>query len=146
MTGSRSIALSTLVVRDYDEAIGFFVGRLGFALVEDSPAAQTMPPHGAKRWVVVAPEAGGAALLLAEAATPEQVARIGDQTGGRVAFFLHTDDFWRDYRRFLAQGVEFVRGAPRCEPYGTVAVFRDVCGNLWDLIGPPRAGEEGEDG
>lgn len=126
-----SIALATLVVRNYDEAIAFYVGRLGFELVED-----TYRPEQDKRWVVVAPRGStGAALLLAKATTEEQRARVGDATGGRVAFFLHTDDFERDYRRFVDAGVVFVR-PPVAQPYGTVAVFRDLYGTLWDLIGP----------
>lgn len=127
----QSIALVTLVVRDYEEALDFYVGRLGFELIED----RDVPEQG-KRWLVIAPPgSGGAALLLARASTPEQVARIGDATGGRVALFLHTDDFWRDYRRYVAAGIEFVR-APSVQAYGTVAVFRDLYGSLWDLIGP----------
>jgi len=126
----QSLALVSFVVRDYDEAIRFFVDRLGFVLVEDTP----VPAQG-KRWVVVAPRAGTCRLLLARASSPEQAARIGDQTGGRVAFFLATDDFARDHAAYLARGVEFVR-PPREESYGTVAVFRDLYGNLWDLIQP----------
>lgn len=126
---NQTLALSTLVVRDYDEAIAFFVGTLGFRLIED-----TDQPEQAKRWVVVQPAgAGNAQLLLARASTPEQTARIGSQTGGRVAFFLYTDDFERDHARYSAAGVRFVR--PRTEqPYGTVAVFADLYGNLWDLV------------
>ena len=127
MNARRALGLVSLVVRDYDEAIAFFVGVLGFRLVED----RDVPEQG-KRWVVVAPE-GGAGLLLARASTPEQAARIGDQTGGRVAFFLETDDFARDYAAYRARGVEFVRG-PTAEPYGTVAVFLDLHGNRWDLL------------
>ena len=126
----QSLSLVSLVVRDYDEAIRFFVDRLGFVLVEDTP----VPAQG-KRWVVVAPRGGTCRLLLARASSPEQAARIGDQTGGRVAFFLATDDFARDHAAYLARGVEFVR-PPREESYGTVAVFRDLYGNLWDLIQP----------
>lgn len=125
----QSIAHVSLLVRDYDEAIAFYVGKLGFLLLEDSPR-----PEQNKRWVVVAPPGSpGASLLLARAATPEQGAMIGNQTGGRVFLFLQTDDFWRDHRRFVAAGVEFVR-APSEESYGTVAVFRDIYGNLWDLL------------
>ena len=125
------LALTTLLVRDYDEAIEFFVARLRFALIEDTALSDT------KRWVVVAPrQTDGGGVLLAKADTPAQEARIGDQTGGRVGFFLHTDDFWRDYENYQASGVEFVRGEPRDEPYGTVAVFKDLYGNLWDLIEP----------
>ncbi|GAB1594988.1 VOC family protein [Lysobacter claricitrinus] len=125
----QSIAHVTLVVRDYDEAIAFYVGRLGFELVED-----TYRPEQDKRWVVIAPPGStGTSLLLARASTDEQAARIGDATGGRVALFLQTDDFARDYRRFVDAGVEFVR-APAVHDYGTVAVFRDLYGTLWDLI------------
>lgn len=126
---SRRLALATLVVRDYDEAIAFFVDVLGFRLVED----RDVPEQG-KRWVVVAPE-DGAGLVLARASTPEQAARIGDPTGGRVSFFLETDDFARDVAAYRAKGVEFVRG-PTTEPYGSVAVFLDLYGNRWDLLGP----------
>ncbi|MDQ1392991.1 MAG: hypothetical protein QOF30_1968 [Acidimicrobiaceae bacterium] len=123
-----SIGLVCLVIRDYDEAIGFYVHSLGFDLVEDSVL------DGGTRWVVVAPAgAGGAALLLARAATTEQLARVGDQTGGRVSLFLHTDDFDRDFERFVAAGVTFLE-EPRHEAYGTVAVFEDLYGNRWDLI------------
>ena len=131
MTASRSLGLATLVVRDYDEAIAFFVGVLGFRLVEDREV-----PAQAKRWVVVPPE-GGAGLVHARASTPEQAARIGDQTGGRVAFFLETDDFARDHAAFLAAGVLFLE-TPRHEPYGTVAVFLDLYGNRWDLLEKAR--------
>jgi catechol 2,3-dioxygenase-like lactoylglutathione lyase family enzyme len=125
----QSLALVSLVVRDYDEALDFYVGVLGFDLVEDR-----FVPQQDKRWVVVAPPGGGGArLLLARATTPEQEARIGDQTGGRVFLFLETDDFDRDHRRYRERGVEFVR-EPKAELYGTVAVFRDLYGNLWDLI------------
>lgn len=124
----QSIGYVALVVRDYDEAIDFYVNRLGFALVEDKVIeAQS------KRWVLVAPPGSENCLLLARAATEEQRSRIGNQTGGRVALFLHTDDFWRDYRRYQDQGVVFVR-EPKTESYGTVAVFQDLYGNLWDLL------------
>lgn len=116
-------------MRDYDEAIAFYVGTLGFRLVEDRPV-----PEQRKRWVVVAPPGeGGTALLLARAATPEQAACIGAQAGGRVFLFLQTDDFWRDYRAYVHAGVSFVR-PPRDEPYGTVAVFEDLYGTRWDLL------------
>jgi catechol 2,3-dioxygenase-like lactoylglutathione lyase family enzyme len=125
----QEIVHVALVVRDYDEAIAFFCGRLHFRLVED-----TYQPAQDKRWVVVAPPgAGGTSLLLARAATPEQVAAIGNQTGGRVFLFLATDDFWRDYNEMQAAGVRFVR-EPKEEPYGIVAVFEDLYGNRWDLI------------
>ncbi len=126
-----SLALVSLLVRDYDEALAFFVGTLGFTLVEDSSVEARD-----KRWVVVAPPgANGCRLLLARASTPEQSARVGNQAGGRVFLFLHTDNFWRDYDAYRARGVEFVR-EPRDESYGTVAVFRDLYGNLWDLLEP----------
>lgn len=127
---NRSIGLVALVVRDYDEAIEFYVDRLGFRVVEDTYiAAQD------KRWVVVAPPGGGARLLLARAVGEEQMARVGNQTGGRVFLFLYTDDFERDHRTLQARGVEFVR-EPKVESHGTVAVFKDLYGNLWDLIQP----------
>jgi catechol 2,3-dioxygenase-like lactoylglutathione lyase family enzyme len=125
----QSIVHVTLLVRDYDEAIAFYVGRLGFTLVED-----TYRPEQDKRWVLVAPPGStGTSLLLARASTPTQAARIGDPTGGRVSLFLRTDDIARDYRRFVAAGVVFVR-EPAVHDYGTVAVFRDLYGTLWDLI------------
>lgn len=118
-----------LVVRDYDEAIDFYCKTLHFTLVEDS-----YQPEQDKRWVVVAPpNSHGTTLLLARASTPEQQAFVGNQTGGRVFLFLSTDDFWRDYNDMLAAGVRFVR-EPKEEPYGTVAVFQDLYGNLWDLV------------
>lgn len=123
------IANISLVVHDYDEAIEFYTRKLGFELLEDTTLSAT------KRWVLVSPPgATGCRLLLAKAANEEQRSRVGNQTGGRVFLFLHTDDFWRDYQAYRAQGVEFVR-EPAAEPYGTVAVFRDLYGNLWDLIG-----------
>src|SRR5216684_5469496 len=116
-----------LVVRDYDEALEFFTNTLNFKLIEDTRLSET------KRWVLVAPPgSGGTNLLLAQAATPEQASRIGNQTGGRVFLFLHTDDFSRDYRGMKERGVKF-REAPREEDYGTVAVFEDLYGNKWDL-------------
>lgn len=131
---AQNLGLVSIVVRDYDEAIAFYVGKLGFTLVEDTPV-----PAQHKRWVVIAPPgARESRLLLARASNPAQQARIGDQTGGRVFLFLQTDDFERDFAHYRSQGVEFVRG-PSPEPYGTVAVFRDLYGNLWDLIGPPVA-------
>ena len=123
------ISLTALVVRDYDEALKFYVGTLGFELIEDTYIAEQN-----KRWVVVAPPgAREGRLLLARAVGDEQVSRVGNQTGGRVFLFLNTDDFWRDYRNLAAKGVVFVRG-PSEEPFGTVAVFKDLYGNLWDLI------------
>ena len=125
----QSLLHVALVVRDYDEAIDFYCNTLGFTLVED-----TYQPAQDKRWVVVAPpRSNGATLLLARAATPEQEAFIGQQSGGRVFLFLSTDDFWRDYNEMLAAGINFVR-EPKKAPYGTVAVFEDLYGNLWDLI------------
>jgi catechol 2,3-dioxygenase-like lactoylglutathione lyase family enzyme len=130
---ARALTLVSLVVHDYDEALRFYVDTLGFTLIED-----TYIQEQDKRWVVVAPSrSSGARLLLARASNAEQAARIGTQTGGRVFLFLETDDFARDYRDYLARGVEFVR-EPKEEPYGIVAVFRDLYGNLWDLIGPAR--------
>ena len=126
---TQTIAAFTLVVRDYDEAIAFYVGKLGFDLVEDTDMG------GGKRWVMVAPAGGQTRLLLAKAADDTQVARIGDQTGGRVGFFLYTDDFARDHARYVRDGVVFLE-APRDEPYGTVAVFEDLYGNRWDLLQP----------
>ena len=116
-------------MRDYDEAIEFYTKKLKFTLVED-----TYQPEQDKRWVVVAPPGSrGASLLLARASTPEQDAFVGHQAGGRVFLFLSTDDFWRDYADMVALGVTFVR-EPKTEPYGTVAVFKDLYGNLWDLL------------
>ncbi|WP_320781738.1 VOC family protein [Streptomyces sp. CRN 30] len=129
----RRIALVTLVVDDYDEAIRFYTQALGFRLAEDAPR-----PDGS-RWVVVEPGGegpdGAGGLLLARAKGEEQRARVGDQTGGRVGFFLHTDDFARDHARMRAAGVTFLE-EPRHEPYGTVAVFQDLYGNRWDLLQP----------
>ncbi|WP_425604074.1 VOC family protein [Luteimonas kalidii] len=120
--------MATLVVADYDAAIDWYTAALGFALLEDRPL------DAGKRWVVVAPTGGtGAALLLARASGDAQGARIGDQTGGRVAFFLETDEFARDHAAMQARGVEFLE-APRHESYGTVAVFQDLYGNRWDLL------------
>jgi len=127
----QSLGLTSLVVRDYDEAITFYVDTLGFTLVED-----TYIEAQDKRWVVVAPPgATESRLLLARAVGEDQSSRIGNQTGGRVFLFLYTDDFWRDFRVYEAKGVRFVR-APKEEPYGTVAVFRDLYGNMWDLLQP----------
>lgn len=116
-----------VVVADYDEALAFYTEKLEFELVEDTQLSET------KRWVVVRPPGSECAVLLAKAANPLQMSRVGDQTGGRVFLFLQTDDFWTDYDRLRAAGVEFVR-APEEAEYGTVAVFRDLYGNLWDLI------------
>ena len=126
----QSITRVTFAVKDYDEAIHFFTQKLGFALVEDTQL------EGGKRWVVVAPKGGGGAqLVLARAADDRQRAAVGNQTGGRVAFFLRTDDCWRDYGSMSGAGVIFVR-APKREAHGTVAVFEDLYGNRWDLLGP----------
>ena len=134
----QQVAHVALVVRDYDEAIRFYTQKLGFQLVADTPLG------GGKRWVLVAPPgtpgSGGrtTALLLAQADGPEQLSRVGNQTGGRVFLFLTTDDFWGDYHRLLAQGVRF-RELPREEAYAPVAVFADLYGNLWDLLQPVGA-------
>jgi catechol 2,3-dioxygenase-like lactoylglutathione lyase family enzyme len=128
----QSLAHIALVVRDYDEAIAFFTQKLNFKLLQDIDQ-----PEQNKRWVLVAPpgsEGGnGASILLARASTPEQEVFIGNQAGGRVFLFLQTDDFWRDYEQMKARGIEFTRG-PNEAAYGTVAVFKDLYGNLWDLI------------
>ncbi len=137
----QRLALITVTVRDYDEAIAFYVDKLGFTLLEDTDRG------GGKRWVRVGPpgwgqegSGTGAAILLARAVTPEQLASVGNQTGGRVFLFLETDDFWRDYREMTARGVVFVRG-PVEEEYGVVGVFADLYGNRIDLIGPGGRGE-----
>lgn len=125
----QSIAHIALVVRDYDEALDFYVNKLNFELIED-----TYQPEQDKRWVVVAPPGGsGTTLLLARASKPEQEPFIGNQTGGRVFLFLNTDDFWRDYNTMLSKGIKFVR-EPKQADYGMVAVFEDLYGNLWDLL------------
>ena len=127
----QSIGQVALVVRDYDEAIAFYVGKLGFTLVED-----TFIPDQNKRWVIVAPPGSTETrLLLARAVGEEQSSRIGNQTGGRVFLFLFTDDFWRDFHAYKERGIVFVR-EPKKEDYGTVAVFQDLYGNLWDLLQP----------
>lgn len=124
----QNLAHVALVVRDYDEAIRYYTGVLGFELLEDTPLAP------GKRWVLVAPRGNsGSSLLLAKAANAEQTSRVGNQTGGRVFLFLHTDDFRRDHANYLARGVKFIE-PPRFEAYGTVAVFEDIYGNRWDLI------------
>jgi catechol 2,3-dioxygenase-like lactoylglutathione lyase family enzyme len=126
-----SLTHIALVVRDYDEAIAFYTGTLGFTLVED-----TYQPEQDKRWVIVAPAGaapGSTTLLLARASTPEQERFIGNQAGGRVFLFLGTDNFWRDYNRLTGAGVRFIR-PPSVAPYGTVAVFEDLYGNRWDLV------------
>ena len=128
----QRLALTALLVHDYDDAIAFYVGRAGFDLVEDTDMG------GGKRWVVVRPPGSDAAILLARA-VGEQAARVGDQAGGRVFLFLHTDDFAADHARMTAAGVRFLE-APRHEPYGSVAVFEDLYGTRWDLIQPAARG------
>ena len=126
----RSLAHIALLVRDYDEAIQYYTEVLNFELIEDTVMSDT------KRWVLVRPSAQeGCNLLLAKATNEEQLSRVGNQTGGRVFLFLHTDDFQRDYDHFTSRGVVFTKG-PIEQPYGTVGVFRDMYGNLWDLIQP----------
>ncbi len=126
---NQSIVHIALVVRDYDEAIDFYMSKLNFTLIED-----TYQPEQDKRWVIVAPPGSTeTTLLLAKASKPEQEAFVGNQAGGRVFLFLNTDDFWRDYNQMLTKGIEFVRD-PKEADYGTVAVFKDLYGNLWDLL------------
>ena len=125
----QSIVHIALVVSDYDEAIAFYTQKLNFELIED-----TYQPEQDKRWVVVAPPgSSGTTLLLAKASRPEQAPFVGNQAGGRVFLFLNTDDFWRDYQAMVAKGINFVR-EPSVQEYGTVAVFADLYGNLWDLL------------
>jgi catechol 2,3-dioxygenase-like lactoylglutathione lyase family enzyme len=124
----QKLAYVAVVVRDYDEALAYFINVLGFELIEDTPL------DSEKRWVLIAPPGSqGTRLLLARAATPEQASRVGNQTGGRVFLFLHTDDFWRDYHAMKERGVNF-KEAPREKPYATVAIFEDIYGNRWDLL------------
>lgn len=140
---SARLAHVALLVRDYEEAIAWYTQKLGFRLLADDPL-----PEPGKRWVLVAPSGagdGGAAVLLARAATPKQATFVGNQSGGRVFLFLHTDDFERDHAAFIAKGVRFVR-PPLDAPYGRVAVFEDLYGNLWDLVQPRRNGEAVEVG
>ena len=129
----QNLAHIAVVVRDYDEAIQYYTSVLGFKLIEDTVLSET------KRWVMVQPNgaSNGCMLLLAKAATPEQEKSIGYQTGGRVFLFLYTDDFYRDFENYTSKGVEFTI-APHVEAYGTVAVFKDLYGNLWDLIEPTK--------
>lgn len=130
---TQHIGCVALVVRDYDEAIAYYTGALGFELIEDTPI-------DGKRWVLVEPPGEGRTrLLLARAANPEQTARVGNQTGGRIFLFLHTDDFWRDYEALRERGVRFME-QPRREDYGTVVVFEDLYGNKWDLLQLNEAG------
>jgi catechol 2,3-dioxygenase-like lactoylglutathione lyase family enzyme len=129
---AQTLGYVALVVRDYDEALAFFTHALGFVVIEDSVAKDRSGNE--KRWVLVGPrDSRGTSLLLARASTPEEESRVGNQTGGRVFLFLHTDDFWRDYGEMLRKGVKFVK-EPRQETYGTVAVFEDLYGNKWDLL------------
>ena len=129
----QSLHSITLLVRDYDEAISYFTLKLGFSLADDFPLSEE------KRWIRVVPrDSSGPAILLARASTPSQEKLIGKQTGGRVAFFLRTDDFWSDYKKMKSQGVAFTE-EPRKETYGTVVVFRDLCGNKWDLVQPQES-------
>ena len=126
---NQSLGLVSVVVSEYDEAIAFYVGVLGFSLIEDK-----FVPKQSKRWVVVAPPGSNESrLLLARASSPEQKAHVGNQTGGRVFLFLYTDNLARDYQNYKSMGVTFIR-EPKVEPYGTVAVFKDIYGNLWDLL------------
>lgn len=128
----QTLGYVTLVVRDYDEAIAFFTESLGFELIEDTPSTDRQGHE--KRWLLIAPAgSSGTRILLAKASSPEENSRVGNQTGGRVFLFLHTDDFWRDYKAMTAKGVKFVR-EPKEEEYGTVAVFEDLYGNKWDLL------------
>jgi len=125
----QSIVYIALVVKDYDEAIEFYTKKLHFTLIED-----TYQQEQDKRWVVVSPPgSSGTTILLARASKPEQLSFIGNQAGGRVFLFLGTNDFWRDYNEMIAKGIEFIR-EPKEESYGTVAVFKDLYGNLWDLV------------
>lgn len=135
----QTIAAITYVVRDYDEAIQFFVGTLGFDLIEDTCLEQEQP---GKRWIIVRPKGSvGCSLLLARAVGESQLSAVGDQSGGRVFLLLHTDDFWRDYDAMKAKGIVFT-GSPRQEVYGTVVVFLDIYGNKWDLIQPSKDGSQ----
>jgi len=128
----QSLGYVALLVHDYDEALAYFTEKLGFQVVEDYPSKDRNGQP--KRWVLIAPPGSSETkLLLAKASTTEEISRVGNQTGGRVFLFLHTDDFWRDYRSMVARGVKFVRD-PRVESYGTVAVFEDLYGNGWDLL------------
>jgi catechol 2,3-dioxygenase-like lactoylglutathione lyase family enzyme len=129
---AQTIGYVSLLVRDYDEAIAFFTQSLDFTVVEDRASKDRFGRD--KRWVLIRPAGShGTDLLLAKPSTPDEQNRIGDQTGGRVFLFLHTEDFWADYRRMTERGVKFVR-EPREDNYGTVAVFEDLCGNKWDLL------------
>jgi len=133
----QHLALTSLLVKNYDQAIDFFTNSLDFKLIEDTATYQSLDPTKEKRWVVVAPPGSSeSGVLLAEPSNEAQATQIGKQALGRVFMFLYTDDFWRDYEKYKARGVVFVRGDPRTEPYGVVAVFIDVSGNMWDLIQP----------
>lgn len=136
----QHLALASLLVNDYDEAIRFFVNTLEFKLVEDSRIVHSSNPTKSKRWVVVAPQGSTeCGILLAKPSNQSQSEKVGYQAGDRVFMFLYTDDFWRDYETYRSRGVQFVRGEPRTEEYGIVAVFLDVSGNMWDLIQPTPA-------
>jgi catechol 2,3-dioxygenase-like lactoylglutathione lyase family enzyme len=129
---AQHIGYISLLVRDYDEALAYFTQTLDFDLIEDSPSVDREGRQ--KRWILIAPPGStGTKILLAKASTPQEATHIGNQTGGRVFFFLHTDDFWRDYNALVEKGVNFVR-EPKEEKYGTVAVFEDLYGNKWDLL------------
>jgi lactoylglutathione lyase len=135
---TQKVGYVAVVVRDYDEALTYFINVLGFELIEDTFLDRE------KRWVVIAPPVSqGTCLLLARAVTDEQASRVGNQTGGRVFLFLHTDDFWRDYHAMKERGVNF-QEAPREESYGTVAVFQDICGNRWDLLQMNKTSRESQ--
>ncbi len=128
----QTLGYVALLVRDYDEALAYYTQKLGFRVVEDSPSKDRNGEP--KRWILISPQGStGTNLLLAKASSPGEISRIGNQTGGRVFLFLHTDDFWRDYHSLIARDVKFVR-EPREESYGTVAVFEDLYGNMWDLL------------
>ena len=135
---TQKVGYVAVVVRDYDEALTYFINVLGFELIQDTSLDR------GKRWVLVAPPGWqGTGLLLARAVTDEQASRVGNQTGGRVFLFLHTDDFWRDYHAMKERGVNF-QEVPREEPYGTVAVFQDIYGNRWDLLQMNNTGRESQ--
>lgn len=135
---NKSLALVTIVVADYDQALDYYTNALGFRKIADSQLDEYDSKGRQKRWVVVAPNEIGCQLLLARASNDEEISHVGNQTGGRVSFFLHTDNFAADYERFQANGVEFMETEPRKAAYGTVIVFRDICGNLWDLLEPAK--------
>lgn len=136
----QTLGYVALLVRDYAEAISYFTAKLGFEVVEDSPSIDR--DGQPKRWVLIAPPGStGTKLLLAKACNDDEISRVGDQTGGRVFLFLHTDNFWRDYRKMTERGIKFVR-EPRQDVYGTVAAFEDLYGNRWDLLELKKAQED----